>query len=70
MNRDRLFGLLFSLLGFLILAFSLWILNRELSKYNLHDILNSLLALGDRQISLAVGFTCLGYLVISTVKIL
>lgn len=66
MNRDRLVGLLFSLLGFLLLAFCLWILNRELSKYNLNDILNSFLTISDHQISLAVVLTCLGYLGIST----
>lgn len=66
MNRDRLIKLLFSLVGLLILAFSLWILNQKLSKYNFNDVVNSLLAISDRQIFWAIGLTCLGYLVIST----
>ncbi len=70
MNRERLTGLLCSLVGFLLLAFCLWILNRELSKYNANDIINSLLAIGEGQILLAVGLTGLGYLVISTYDVI
>jgi glycosyltransferase 2 family protein len=66
MNRHRLVGLLTSVFGFLLLAFCLWILNRELGKYSLNDIIRSFLAISDRQILLAVIFTCLGYLSIGT----
>ena len=65
MNRDRLTRWLYPSFGFLLLAFSFYILNQELGKYNLEDILQSLALISDRQLILAFGFTILGYLVIS-----
>ncbi|GAB4531063.1 MAG: hypothetical protein Tsb0014_14280 [Pleurocapsa sp.] len=70
MNRDRYTKLLFPVLGFIILAFSFWLLNKKLSHYNLDDILHSLSTIGKSQLSWAVGFTIIGYLVISTYDIL
>jgi len=66
MNRDRLTRWLYPSLGFLLLAFSLYTLNQELDKYNLEDILTSFTLISDRQLILALGFTVLGYLVISS----
>ena len=65
MNREHLSGVLFSLIGFILLTFCLWILNQELSKYNANDIINSLLSIESRQILLAICLTTIGYLVIS-----
>ncbi len=65
MNRDRLTRWLYPALGFCLLAFSLYILNRELARYNLEDILYSLSLISDRQLFLAFGFSFLGCLVIS-----
>jgi hypothetical protein len=70
MNRNRFIKLLFPLLGFIVLAFSFWLLHKKLSDYNLDDILHSLSAIGRNQLSWAVGFTIIGYLVISTYDIL
>lgn len=66
MNRDRLTRWLYPSLGFLLLTFSLYILNQELGKYKLADIIKSLTLISDRQLLLAIGFTILGYLVISS----
>ncbi|MBE9045114.1 UPF0104 family protein [Pleurocapsales cyanobacterium LEGE 10410] len=66
MNRDRLTRWLYPTLGFSLLVFSLYILNRELGRYNLRDILDSLSLIGDRQLFLAAGFTIFDYLTIST----
>ena len=66
MNRDRLTRWLYPSLGFFLLIFSLYILNQELGKYNLEDILQSLALISDRQILYAFCFTILGYLVISS----
>ena len=66
MNRDRLRFWLYPLLGFLLFAFSLYILKQEIGKYSLDDILTSLDAIGDRQLLTALGFTALGYCVISS----
>ena len=66
MNRDRLTRWLYPSLGFLLLTFSLFILNQELGKYNLEDIIKSLALISDRQLLFSFSFTILGYLVIST----
>lgn len=66
MNRDRLTRWLYPMLGFCLLAFSLYILNRELARYNVQDILHSLALISDRQLVWAIGFTILGCLVISS----
>jgi glycosyltransferase 2 family protein len=66
MNRDRLTRWLYPTLGFCLLAFSLYILNRELARYNVHDILHSLALISDRQLVWAIGFAVLGCLVISS----
>jgi len=69
MNRDRLAHFLFPLSGFLFLSFCLWVLNHQLCRYDLNDVLTSLSAIGDRQLFLALGFTIIGYSVISTYDI-
>lgn len=66
MNRDRLTRYLYPVLGFLFLAFCLYILNQELAKYSIDDILNSLSRISDRQVYSAFGFTILGYVVVSS----
>jgi glycosyltransferase 2 family protein len=66
MNRDRLTRWLYATLGFCLLAFSLYILNQELARYNLQDIIHSLSLISDRKLILAIGFTILGCLVISS----
>ena len=65
MNRDRLTRWLYPALGFCLLAFSLYILNRELARYKLEDILYSLSLISDRQLISALGFSFLGCFVIS-----
>lgn len=66
MNRDRLTRYFYPVLGFLFLAFFLYVLNQELEKYSLDDILDSLSRICDRQLCNALGFTILGYLVVSS----
>ena len=66
MNRDRSLRWLYSTVGFLLLGFSLYILHHELGRYKLNDIVHSLSSIGDRQLSYALGFTFLDYLVISS----
>ena len=66
MNRDRLTRWLYPALGFCLLAFSLCVLNRELARYNLQDIIHSLSLISDRQLISALGFTILSCLVISS----
>ncbi|MEM8830330.1 MAG: UPF0104 family protein [Cyanobacteria bacterium P01_G01_bin.19] len=66
MNRDRLARWLYPTLGFLLLSFSLYILNQELSRYRLQDILNSLALISDRQLFSAFIFAILGCFVISS----
>ena len=70
MNRDRLSFWLYPLFGFLLCAFSLYILNQELGKYSLADIYQSLTAISERQLLAALGFTILGYLVISSYDVI
>ena len=66
MNRDRLTRWLYPIIGFSLLSFSLYILSREVDRYNLKDVLHSLSLVGDRQLVLAVVFTIFDYLIIST----
>ncbi len=66
MNRDRLTRWLYPALGSLLLIFCLYILNRELGRYSLDDILDSLSRISDRQLYGAIAFTILNYLVISS----
>ena len=65
MNRNRLSGWLYSTIGLLLLALSLYILQQELARYNLQDILNSLSSICARQLFFALGFTFLSCLAIS-----
>ena len=60
MNRDRLSRWLFPTFGFFLLTFSLCILNKELSRYNPQDIVNSLANISDRQLCSALFFSILG----------
>ncbi len=66
MNRDRLTRWLYPALGCLLLVFCLYILNRELGRYSLDDILDSLSRISYRQLYGAIVFTILNYLVISS----
>ena len=66
MNRNRLTRWLYPILGFCLLAFSLWVLNRELARYNVEDIVHSLSLISDRQLACAFGFSILGCFVISS----
>lgn len=66
MNRDRWFRWLYPLLGCCLLAFSLFMLNRELARYKPQDILNGLALISDRQLIGAFGFTLLSCLIISS----
>ncbi len=43
---------------------ALWLLHRELAQYHLRDIENSLTALTWGQVALALGLTCLSYIVL------
>lgn len=65
MNRDRLTRWLYPTLGFFLLAFSFYILSKELARYNLQDILRSLSLISGRQLCYALGFTILSCLIIS-----
>ena len=66
MNRDRLSRWLYPTLGFCLLAFSGYILNQELSRYSLEDILHSLSLISDRQLGCALGFAIASCLIISS----
>lgn len=66
MKSDRLTRWIYPLVGCLLLVFSLSILQKELGRYNLDDIIHSLTLISDRQLSSALGFAFLGYLVISS----
>lgn len=70
MNRDRLTRWLYPTLGFCLLAFSLYILNQELGRYNLEDILSSLSLISDRQLFFALGFAMLGCFVIGSYDVI
>ena len=65
MKRNRLTRW-YSILGFCLLTFSLYILNRELARYNLEDIVHSLSLISDRQLICALVFATVGCLVISS----
>ena len=66
MKQNRLTRWLYPALGFCLLTFSLYTLNRELARYNLEDIVNSLSSICDRNIVCALGFAVIGCLVISS----
>ena len=66
MKSDRLTRWIYPLVGCLLLVFSLYILQKELGRYNFEDILHSLTLISDRQLYFALGFAFLGYLVISS----
>lgn len=65
MNRDRLTRWLCSVIGFFLLAISLHILQQELARYKLQDVLDSLALISDRSLFWALGFTILSCLTIS-----
>jgi glycosyltransferase 2 family protein len=52
-----------TLFGLLLLIISLWAIANELREYNYRDILNSLAAIPKSRLSLAIGLTTLGYVV-------
>jgi len=66
MKSDRLTRWIYPTVGFFLLGFSLFILQKELGRYNLNDILQSLALISDRQLSFAFSFSFFGYLVISS----
>ena len=66
MKRDRLNRWLCLTAGLLLLIFSLYILQHQLDRYNLNDILNSLASISDRALSWALGLAVANYLVISS----
>ena len=66
MNRDRLARWLYPVAGFLLLVFSLHVLQQELDRYDSQDILQSLSSIGDRQLFAAFGLVFFDYLVISS----
>ena len=66
MKRNRLTRWLYPALGFCLLIFSLYTLNRELARYNLEDIAHSLSLICDRNIATALAFAFLGCFVISS----
>jgi len=65
MNRDRLTRWLCPAIGFFLLALSVHSLQQELARYDPQEILDSLTAIGDRQLSYALGFTILSCFAIS-----
>lgn len=69
MKRDRLTRFLYPTLAFCLLVFSFYILNQELGRYNLNDIVKSFSTMEKRQLSLALGLTIINYLIISTYDI-
>ena len=66
MNRDRPTRWIYPTVGILLLFFSIWILQKELGRYSLDDILASLAKISDRQRALALCFALISYLVISS----
>ena len=66
MNRDRFFRKLYTILGFCLLAFSCYVLNRELARYNLQDIISSLAAINGRQLMAAIAFSILSCFAIAS----
>lgn len=66
MKSDRPTRWIYPLIGFLLLIFSLCILQQQLERYNLADILHSLSLISDRQLFLALSWAFLSYLIISS----
>ena len=66
MNRDRLARWLYPIAGFVLLVFSLHVLQQELDRYNFQDILQSLSSIEERQLYAAFGLVLFDYLVISS----
>ncbi|BAZ66926.1 MAG: flippase-like domain-containing protein [Pelatocladus maniniholoensis HA4357-MV3] len=59
-----------SLLGLLLLVFSLWAINKELHEYNYRDVLNNLAAIPKNLLIASIGLTSLGYSAIAFYDIL
>ncbi len=57
---------IYPIVGLLLLTFSLYILQKELGRYSLDDILAGLALISDRQLAWALCFAFTGYFVIST----
>ncbi|MEL6495497.1 MAG: lysylphosphatidylglycerol synthase domain-containing protein [Cyanobacteria bacterium J06623_7] len=66
MNRDRWTRWIYPTVGILLLIFSIYILQKELGRYSLDDIIVSLSKISDRQLSLALAFAFTDYLAISS----
>ncbi|MEM8722563.1 MAG: lysylphosphatidylglycerol synthase domain-containing protein [Cyanobacteria bacterium P01_G01_bin.39] len=66
MKSDRPTRWIYPLIGFLLLVFSLCILQQQLERYNLADILHSLSLISDRQLFLALSWAFLSCLIISS----
>ena len=66
MNRDRWTRWIYPTVGILLLIFSIYILQKELDRYSLDDILVSLSQIGDRQLFLALGLAIADCLAISS----
>ena len=66
MNRDRLMRWIYPTAGILLLIFSIYILQKEIGRYSLNDILNGIRQISDRQLFFALGFAFADYLVISS----
>ena len=64
-KSDRLTRWIYPTVGLLLLGFCLYVLQKELGHYSLDNILQSLVLISDRQLSYALSFAFLGYLVIS-----
>lgn len=66
MKSDHLTRWIYPIVGLLLLSFSLYILQKELGRYQPQDIIQSLSLISDRQLSYAFGFAFWGYIVISS----
>ena len=66
MKRNRLTRWLYPTLGFCLLIFSLYTLNRQLARYNLGDIAHSLSLICHSKLAIAFGFAVISCLVISS----
>ena len=65
MNRDRLTRWIYPTVGILLLIFSIYILQKELGRYSLDDILRGVSQISDRQLSYALGLAFADCLIIS-----
>ena len=65
MNRDRLTRWIYPTAGILLLVFSIYILQKEIGRYSLNDIINGIRHISDRQLFFALCFAFADYLVIS-----